>query len=263
MSGRTVSERGFIGVSALLFAASAAATVVWCASMSAMGEMPMPGGWTMSMAWAPMCGQSWSVVAASFIGMWAVMMIAMMLPSLMPMLRRYREAAAAGGATRLGWLTATVGAAYFVVWSAAGVAVFALGAALATVELRFPALARAVPVAMGVVVVIAGGMQFSAWKARHLACCREAPARAHVLPARAGTAWRYGLRLGFHCIGCSAGLTAIFLVGGVMDLRAMAVVTAAVTAERVAPAGRNVARGIGAVAVGVGLWLVVRAAVSG
>jgi hypothetical protein len=42
------SQRAFFGVSALLFAASAAVTSVWCASMSAMGEMPMPGGWTMS-----------------------------------------------------------------------------------------------------------------------------------------------------------------------------------------------------------------------
>jgi hypothetical protein len=34
----------FLGVSALLSAASAVATIVWSASMSAMGEMPMPGG---------------------------------------------------------------------------------------------------------------------------------------------------------------------------------------------------------------------------
>jgi hypothetical protein len=51
-------ERAFFGVSALLFAASAAVTIVWCASMSAMGEMPMPGGWTMSMAWMWMPGQT-------------------------------------------------------------------------------------------------------------------------------------------------------------------------------------------------------------
>ena len=54
------SERAFFGVSALLFAASAAATVVWCASMSATGGMPMPGGWTMSMAWMRMPGQTWT-----------------------------------------------------------------------------------------------------------------------------------------------------------------------------------------------------------
>jgi hypothetical protein len=50
-------QQAFFGVSALLFAASAAGTIVWFVSMSAMGEMPMPGGWTMSMAWMRMPGQ--------------------------------------------------------------------------------------------------------------------------------------------------------------------------------------------------------------
>ena len=63
------SQRAFFGVSALLFGASAAVTIVWCASMSAMGEMPMPGGWTMSMAWMQMPGQTWPGAAASFLGM--------------------------------------------------------------------------------------------------------------------------------------------------------------------------------------------------
>jgi hypothetical protein len=49
MNSERASPRAFFGVSALLFAASAAATIVRCASMSAMGGMPMPGGWTMSM----------------------------------------------------------------------------------------------------------------------------------------------------------------------------------------------------------------------
>jgi len=74
-------QRAFLGVSALLFAATAALTIVWRASMSAMGEMPMPGGWTMSMAWMPMCGQTWPGATASFLDMWVVMMVAMMLPS--------------------------------------------------------------------------------------------------------------------------------------------------------------------------------------
>jgi hypothetical protein len=77
-----VSDRAFFSVSALLFAASAAGTIVWCASMSAMGEMPMPGGWTMSMAWMRMPGQTCAGAAVLFLGMWVVMMVAMMLPSL-------------------------------------------------------------------------------------------------------------------------------------------------------------------------------------
>jgi len=51
MSFERWSQQAFFGVSALLFATSAALTIVWCATMSAMGEMPMSGGWTMSMAW--------------------------------------------------------------------------------------------------------------------------------------------------------------------------------------------------------------------
>ena len=52
----------------------------------------------------------------------------------------------------------------------------------------------------------------------------------------------------------------ILLVVGLMDLRAMAVVTAAITVERLAPAGERVARVTGAVVVGAGLFLIARAA---
>jgi predicted metal-binding membrane protein len=194
-----VVQQAFVGVSVLLFAASAAVTIVWCASMSAMGEMPMPGGWTMSMAWMRMPGQTWPGAAASFIGMWVVMMAAMMLPSLVPMLSRYRQAVGRTGETRLGRLTAIVGVGYFFVWTVFGMAAFPLGVALATIEMQQPALARAVPIAVGVVVI------------------------------------------------------------GVMDLRAMAVVAAAITIERLAPAGERVAQAIGAVVVGAGLFLIARA----
>ena len=81
-----------------------------------------------------------------------------------------------------------------------------------------------------------------------------------TLPADAGTAWRHGLRLGLHCSTCCAGLTTILLVIGVMDLRAMAVVAAAITVERLAPAGERVARAIGAFVVATGLFLLARAA---
>jgi hypothetical protein len=60
-----------------------------------------------------------------------VMMVAMMLPSLVPMLWRYRHAVGRRGETRLGRLTALVGVGYFFVWTAFGMAAFPLGAALA------------------------------------------------------------------------------------------------------------------------------------
>jgi len=52
----------------------------------------------------------------------------------------------------------------------------------------------------------------------------------------------------------------ILLVGGVMDLRVMAVVTAAITVERLVPAGEHATRAIGVVAVVTGLFLIARAA---
>ena len=219
MASDRASQHAFLGVSALVFAASAAGTIVWCTSMSAMGEMPMPGCWTMSMTWTRLPGQPWPAAAASFLGMWVVMMVAMMLPSLVPLLWHYREGIGTMGAT------------------------------------------RTVPVAVGVVVLIAGVFQFTASKARHLACCREVPGRGLTrLPANAGTAWRYGLRLGLHCTQCCAGLMAILLVVGVMNLRATAVMATVITVERLAPASERVVRTVGAVVVGTGLVLIVQAA---
>lgn len=156
-----------------------------------------------------------------------------MLPSLLPMLTRYREAVGRAGAAR-----------------AAGMA-------------RDGSQATAVPAAAGTVVLVAGALQFTAWKARRLACCRQLPAHGQMLAADIGTAWRHGLRLGRQCSYCCAGLTAILLVIGVMDLCAMAGVTAAITLERLSPAGGRVARVIGIAVIGAGLLLIMRATGAG
>ena len=189
-----------------------------------------------------MPGHTWLGAAASFLAMWVVMMVVMMLPSLVPVLWRYRRQAG------LGRLTALVGVGYFVVWTVFGMAAYPL----------VVALPGTVPIAVGAIVLLAGSLQFTAWKDRHLACCREAGRDG--VPADAGTAWRHGLRLGLHCSQCCVGLMAILLVIGVMNVLAMAVVAAAITVERFAPAGARVARAIGAVALGAGLFLIVRAA---
>jgi predicted metal-binding membrane protein len=187
------------------------------------------------MASMPMPGQSWVGAAMSFLGMWVVMMVAMMRRSLVPMLWRYRRAVGTTCATRLGALTALVGMGCFFVWTMFGMAACPLGVALAAFEMQQPVLARAVPIAVGMVVLIAGALQFTVWKTRHLACCGQTPERVRRLQAEAGAAWRHGLRLGLHCSQCCAGLMAVLLVIGVMDFRPMAVVGAAITIERLAP----------------------------
>lgn len=255
------SGRSFIAVTILVFGASVAATLASCQSMSTMDLMPMAGGWSMSMTWMRMPGHTWLETAASFVSMWSVMMIAMMLPSLVPMLMRYRSALEGVGEKRVDLLTALAAAGYLLVWTMLGAALFMPGAVLATVAMRHPSLARAMPLAAGIVVALAGALQLTRWKARRLACCREAAPCGSILQTNAGTAWRHGLRLGLQCSACCAGPTSVLLSLGVMDARAMAGVTAAIAIERLAPAGPRFARAIGGVAIGAGLLLVARALV--
>src|SRR5262249_47578942 len=113
------------------------------------------------------------------------------LPSVVPMLWRYRQAVGRTGQTRVGRLTALVGVGYFFVWIVFGLAAYRLGVALATAQMQQLALARAAPIAVGVVVLMAGSLQLTGWKARHLACCREAPGARPYSPGRR----RHGLAI--------------------------------------------------------------------
>jgi predicted metal-binding membrane protein len=230
-----------------------------------MNVMPMPAGGTMSMAWMPMCGQGWAGAAVSFLTMWTVMMAAMMLPSSVPMLWSYRQSVGRTGEFPGVLLTAVAAIGYILVWILLGAAVYPLGAAITALTMRYPALARAVPTATGVVVLIAGALQFTRWKSQQLACCRrdgrsKSGGHGRALPGSASAALRHGLRLGIHCCQCCAGLTAALLVTGIMDIPAMVAVTAGITLERLAPARERIARLIGIVVVCAGLLLITRAA---
>jgi predicted metal-binding membrane protein len=249
------NEGMFWATCTLLFVGSVIVTTLWCSAMSGMGGMPMPGHWSLSMAWMPMEGQTWLGLAVSFLAMWTVMMVAMMLPSLVPVLRRCRDAASHVRHQRPGQLTAWVSVGYFSVWVAFGMVVFMLGVGFAALAMQQPIVARAVPVATGVVVVLAGVLQLTVWKAHQLACCRET---SKHLPMNIGSAWRFGLRRGLHCSYCCAGLTAVLVVNGVMDLGVMTAVTVAITIERLAPGGRRMAQAIGGIVIVLGMGLIVR-----
>src|SRR2546423_38562 len=165
----------FLAAAALLFAGSAAGTIALCRSVS--------GGWPMSMAWMRMPSQSWLGAAAMFMLMWVTMMVAMMLPSLAPILRHHAEGR---------WLVA---AAYFLVWTIFGAAAYIVGIALASAAMRAHGVARAVPAATAAALFLAGLVQLTPWQAHHLGCCRAAAG-----PNRG--AWNDGLRLGLHCVLC-------------------------------------------------------------
>jgi predicted metal-binding membrane protein len=200
--------------------------------------------------------QTWYGAAAGFLGMWMAMMVPMMLPPLVPMLSRYRRSVPGADGIHLHGLTALVGVAYFVVWAVLGTAAYAAGAGIMAVEMRWGTVAPWLPVAAGVVLVAAGGVQFTSWKARQLALCREGSGRG--CPPGARGAWRHGLGLGLRCsLSCGSLMLALLAIG-MMDLVAMAAVTLAITAERLAPVPLRVARVAGVAIVVVGVLTIAR-----
>lgn len=249
----------FFGTAGLLFAAATTITVLSGAAMEVMGTVPMAGGWLLSGIWLPLCGQSWFETAACFLGMWLVMTVAMMLPSLAPALWRYRNAAFEAGANRPGGFAALVGTCYFAAWTGFGLLVFLTGAALAQAAMLWPALGHLGPIAGGFLVLIAGLSQFSRWKAQLLASCRSAsPQALHERPAPL-PALRAGLMLGLRCCASCIGPMAVLIAGGVMDLPLMIGVTIAVTAERLLPAKARIAEATGMVMAAAGILLLAQA----
>jgi predicted metal-binding membrane protein len=233
------NERPLLATCALAFIASAWVTVAWCGSLCDMPGMGM---------WFRMPGQSRLDHFAMFEGMWMVMMVAMMMPVLVPALIRYRQVTARDVAP--GWRPAAfVAGGYFAVWTVVGMLIYPLGIAVAAMIAEVPALSRVAPWAAGLLVILAGVLQFSRLKARQLECCRRV--------ARPSPAWRYGVRTGWDCVKCCAGPTATLLVLGVMDLVVMAVVTAAIAWERLTPSNLRAAPAIGVLMMSAGLWLCV------
>src|SRR5256885_2523304 len=115
----------FIAVCVVAFIASVAATIYFCRSMCC--EMEMPGGWTMSMMWMRMPGQTWLASATSFLLMWLSMMVAMMLPSALRTFLKTR---------RHGASLCSMASGYFSIWLAAGIGIYALGVAFAALAVR-------------------------------------------------------------------------------------------------------------------------------
>jgi len=252
-SNATGTRRGlFLTLSALLFAASAAGTILWSRAMAE--GMAMPGGWTLSMAWMPTPGETRLAAAAGFLAMWVAMMGAMMIPSLVPTLARDRPAVESSG-----FAPALAGASYFAVWAAAGAGVYVVGTALVAAELRWLALAPAIPIARGGVLVAAGWVQLTPWKARHLTCCREG--RPGAARPGAGAAWRRGISLGVDCVLCCVPFMTLLVVTGMMNLAMIALTALAITVERVAREPALVVRLAGLLVIGAGALEIVRAAV--
>ncbi len=248
---RTGGEGVFLASTLSAFVVCVAGTIYSCRLMS--GEMRMPGDWSMSMAWMRMPGQSWPAAAAMFMAMWLIMMVAMMMWSLLPMLTSYRTALRAAGSTTVGVRTALAACGYFLVWQAVGALAYPVGAGIAAATMWSSTLSRAAPLLWGAALIFSGYIQLSSWKMTRLSRCRGP--ETCVASGPAGDRWlglKYGLRMGVNCALCCAGYMLTLLVLGVMDLRVMTVVAAAITAERILPRSDVVVRILGGTVVILG-----------
>jgi predicted metal-binding membrane protein len=236
----------FIAVSDLAFAASVAGTVYFCRSMS--GGMEMSGGWTMSMTWMRMPGQSWTASVAMFLLMWLTMMVAMMLPSALPTFLK----------TGRPWPSlCCMASGYFAVWLAAGLGIYAFGVALATVSMRSELVSRAVPWLVGASLITAGAIQFTPWKLTYLLRCRS-PSGCAASCSQNKTSFRLGCGQGTACCICCAAPMAILLSLGIMNPLVMIGVTIVIAAEKVLPRPAIVARFVGILAVVAGITFIAR-----
>ncbi|WP_248324427.1 MULTISPECIES: DUF2182 domain-containing protein [unclassified Caballeronia] len=217
-------RRGLVALLAFAFALSAALLAACHACMP-------------SMDWARPCGQTPLGAAVSFVAAWAVMMNAMMLPPFAQTLWRYRRC----GAAALALMTA----GYVTAWSMTGIAMYPL-------RTTWSVLFMTKPVTGGAVIVLAGMVQSSRWKARRLARCRSISEHRSTMLA----SYEHGIWHGMQCIASCAALTVALCVAGMTDSRAMAAVTFAIAAERLLPFGHRVAKGIGVLMIAAGAaWM--------
>jgi predicted metal-binding membrane protein len=226
------------------------------------GEMPMPGGWTMSMMWMRMPRQTELEAAALFVLMWLAMMVAMMLPSVLPILLVYRRVMIFRNERRSELQTFLACACYFIVWTAVGLVAYMCGVAIARLTMVSDWASRLAPFATGAALASGGAWQFTPWKFACLKHCRD-PIHllARYLDRQAHGALGFGFHHGAYCAGCCWGLMLMMLAIGVMNLGAMILVAAIVAAEKLLPRSELIARCVGALAILAGAYIATRSLV--
>lgn len=190
--------------------------------------------------------------------MWALMTVAMMLPTFVPALRTFVDLSAAGAATGPG--TAALVAGYLAIWLGASALGAAAQAGLARAGLVTHLGASVSPWLTAALLTGAGLYQFSALKGACLSRCRM-PMTFFMQHWRPGApaAAAMGLRLGALCLGCCWALMALGFVGGTMNLIWMGAATVFMTMEKLPAIGRRLTRPAGWALIFAGAAMALRA----
>jgi predicted metal-binding membrane protein len=156
-----------------------------------------------------------------FLGMWVGMIVAMMFPTVVPLVLAHRLVLQKRGEGVAP--TAAMVAGYISVWAVIGLV--PLGVFLGFRDLSADAIdSRLLPTAAGVVIIVAGAYQFTGWKTRCLRVC-QTPFTfviSHDFGGGTRTALRSGLANGVWCVGCCWALMSVLVVVGLMNVVWMA-----------------------------------------
>jgi len=225
------------------------AGVAWWSTVRAAGDMDdMPLGLgAVGTAMMP-----FDMAAGVFLLMWLTMMVAMMLPTVAPVVLLHRMVMRRAGSGPQA--TVAFGLGYLAVWAAAGVVPL-----LALVAFRQAAdgAGWVAPVS-GLVLVGAGAYQFTAWKRTCQRACQSPLTflATHDFGRGSAGAFRTGVSHGAWCLGCCWALMAVLFVVGLMNLVWMAAISLVFLLEK-HTTGRLVAWTAGAVVVAVGVAVLV------
>jgi predicted metal-binding membrane protein len=203
---------------------------------------------------------AWSGGDAVFMfAMWAVMMTAMMTPSVAPMIlvharvaRQAHERKKPFAAT--GWFAA----GYFLAWTGFAAAATAAQWGLERAALLTPVITSASHLFGAAVLIAAGVYQWTPVKEACLSQCQSPLLflqRHGGLRADLRGSLSLGARHGLYCIGCCWTLMLLLFVGGVMNVLWAAAIAGFVLLEKLVPPGWMLSRaaGVGLVVAGLGL----------
>lgn len=229
-------------------------------SLAAMPGMDMSG---MDMPGMIMPeSQQWGAMGVFLLFvMWAVMMVAMMVPSAAPMVLAFlsvnqRRQTAGRQFVPVGIFLA----GYLTIWTVYSAAATLAQWGLHKAALLSPAMAATSPVLNGGLLIAAGIFQWTALKHMCLKGCRSPLSflMSEWRDGRAG-AFTMGLRHGSYCVGCCWALMALLFVAGVMNLLWVAAIAVFVMAEKTLPRGELLGHVTGVALVAAGVALMARA----
>src|ERR1700730_2029487 len=189
--------------------------------------------------------------------MWAVMMVAMMVPAASPVILLFAEinrrrnehqsAFLSTGQFLLGYLTAWTGFSALATLTQWG---------LLTAALVSPMMESTSKAFGGGLLLGAGLFQFSRLKYACLAHCRS-PMGFLTTEWRRGSwgPFKMGLKHGGYCLGCCWALMSLLFAFGVMNLLWVAGISAFVLLEKITPANQLVSRLSGLLFIGWAAWI--------